>query len=571
MNYPIWDLPAAGLLIAAVAILHVFISHFAIGGGLFLVFYEWKARREKDRELLAYVKRHSRFFLLLTLILGALTGVGIWFTIGLVHPQATSTLIQNFVWVWAIEWTFFVTEIAAAMVYYYGWEKLRPHTHLIVGWIYFVSAWMSLVVINGILTFMLTPGEWITNRSLWDGFMNPSYWPSLVSRTLIAIGLAGVYALLTASLWEGGDLKRRIARYAAIRWVVPAAVLLPFSLSWYLSSVSSAGVRVADFFGSPNDTLLSILGSVISNTTSSGYPLAQSAAFWAVLASAFVAVGALLIILWPNRLLTPSVTLPILALGMISFGGAEWVREALRKPYVLYNYMFVNGVRLPAPAVVLESYPGVTALHDDPFSIGNLNEAGLLKSAIWFEKLDSRRANEESRIEEGKRVFKLLCFSCHTATGHLAIKPLVAGRPPSALEETIRQLARPISGSDWNDPDLQLVTWRNRRMPPFAGSDEELGSLALYLDSLDGNQDTAAEVSSLGEEVFEQKCVFCHGPEAAWPMRRIAAGLNTETFYERIGKLPELNPAMPDFTGTEEERRALAVYLSDLVSSEEMK
>lgn len=45
MNYPVWDVAfGAGLLIAVVAILHVFVSHFAVGGGLFLVVTERKAR-----------------------------------------------------------------------------------------------------------------------------------------------------------------------------------------------------------------------------------------------------------------------------------------------------------------------------------------------------------------------------------------------------------------------------------------------------------------------------------------------------------------------------------------------
>jgi cytochrome bd-type quinol oxidase subunit 1 len=101
MNYPIWELPAPGLLIAAVAIVHVFISHFAVGGGLFLVLAERKARTEGDEALLGFVRSLSRFFVLLTLVLGALTGVGIWFTIALVHPQATSALVTAFVWGWA--------------------------------------------------------------------------------------------------------------------------------------------------------------------------------------------------------------------------------------------------------------------------------------------------------------------------------------------------------------------------------------------------------------------------------------------------------------------------------------
>jgi cytochrome bd-type quinol oxidase subunit 1 len=175
MNYPLWALPASGLLIAFVAIVHVFISHFAVGGGLFLVLAERKARREHDTLLLDFVRTHTRFFALLTLVMGALTGVGIWFTIGLVNPAATSSLINTFVWAWAIEWTFFVVEIAAAMVYFYGWDRLDARTHMTVGWIYFWAAWLSLVVINGILTFMLTPGGWLTTRSFWDGILNPTF------------------------------------------------------------------------------------------------------------------------------------------------------------------------------------------------------------------------------------------------------------------------------------------------------------------------------------------------------------------------------------------------------------
>ena len=113
MNYPVWALPASGLLIAAVGIVHVFVSHFAVGGGVFLVLAETKARREQDAALLGFVRGLSRFFLLLTLVAGALTGVAIWLTIGLVQPQAVSALVTTFVWAWAIEWTFFAVEIAA--------------------------------------------------------------------------------------------------------------------------------------------------------------------------------------------------------------------------------------------------------------------------------------------------------------------------------------------------------------------------------------------------------------------------------------------------------------------------
>lgn len=56
------------------------------------------------------------------------------------HPAATASLIGAFVWDWAIEWTFFVVEIAAAMIYYCGWHRLPAAVHLRVGWIYFGAA-----------------------------------------------------------------------------------------------------------------------------------------------------------------------------------------------------------------------------------------------------------------------------------------------------------------------------------------------------------------------------------------------------------------------------------------------
>jgi cytochrome bd-type quinol oxidase subunit 1 len=120
MNYPVWDVPVigSGWVIGSIAIIHVLISHFAVGGGVYLAVAEWKARREGRTAWLGYLKGHSYFFLVLTGVYGAVTGVAIWFAIGLAHPEGTSTLIHNFVFGWAIEWVFFIVELTAAAVYY---------------------------------------------------------------------------------------------------------------------------------------------------------------------------------------------------------------------------------------------------------------------------------------------------------------------------------------------------------------------------------------------------------------------------------------------------------------------
>ena len=172
MNYPIWQLDAfgGGLFIALIAVFHVFISHFAVGGGLFLVIMEHKGLAENSSAILRYVKRHTKFFLILTMVFGGMTGVGIWLTISLLNPSATSHLIHTFVFLWGAEWVFFLAEIVALLFYYYTFDRLSPRNHLLLGWIYFACAWLSLFLINGIIDYMLTPGAWLENQNVWSGF-----------------------------------------------------------------------------------------------------------------------------------------------------------------------------------------------------------------------------------------------------------------------------------------------------------------------------------------------------------------------------------------------------------------
>lgn len=563
MNYPIWDIPGGGLLIAGVAILHVFIAHFAVGGGLFLVVTERKARRDGDAALLAYVRRHSRFFVLLTLVLGAITGVGIWFTIGLVHPQGTSALITVFVWAWAIEWTFFAAEIAAALVYYYGWDRLSPRTHVRVGWFYFWNAWLSLAVINGILSFMLTPGDWLTTRSVWDGFLNPTYWPSLVARTAAAAGIAGLYALFTASWMADRELKARLARYAGLGWVLPAVAIIPLSLGWYFAAAAGAGVPVRELYGAATADLGGYWTAIVSGSAT-GYPLARYATLAMVLASVTcLAVTAVIVFLRPDRYgrLATSV---LLAGGFVLLGGSEWVREAIRKPWVIGQYMFVNAVRLPPPDGIAAGIPV-----DDRFTVDAINRTGVLVAANWVRlpEADSTSAFDH-QLAEGREIFRLQCWSCHTFDGHQAIRPLVTGRTVAALDGMLARLAQPVDAegqaTGWDAPGLRLVTWRGRHMTPFVGTDTERRALAMYLAGLGGLDEAAMGGTSPGAggaAVFDEHCAMCHGPDSAWP----AAGFPSRSvadLHDLLGRLDEVNEMMAPFAGAEAERRGLAEFLA---------
>lgn len=373
MNYPFWDQPIGyGILMAAIAVFHVFISHFAIGGGLYLVISEKRARAKNDQPQLAYLEGLSKFFALTTLVAGALTGVGIWFVIGLLSPQATDLLIHNFVWGWAIEWTFFVVEIAAALIYYYGWRRMSPANHLKIGWIYFGAAWLSLVVITGILTFMLTPGNWLQDGSFWSGFFNPGYVSSVVFRTGICVMLAGLFGMFVISWNKNAALKQRITRYNAVWGLVGLTIMAP-SFYWFYQTIPANVITTA----------LSAMPTPVAALTGS---------YWnaGILAVLLVVFG--LLIPKRNHII---VAVVLLGVGMSYFAEFEWFRESLRKPYIVHGYMYGNGLEIA---------------HTPTYQ-----QDGLLAHITY--KTDN----------PGKDLFNRACRSCHTIDGYKPVAPVFNG------------------------------------------------------------------------------------------------------------------------------------------------
>lgn len=423
MEYPLFEVPllGGGLLIGIVAIVHVFVSHFAVGGGMYLVLTERKAYKENSPGILKFVKDHTRFFVLLTLVFGAVTGAGIWFTIGLVHPAATSSLIHAFVWGWAIEWVFFFVEIAAAFCYYYSWEKVSKKVHLAIGWIYFIAAWLSLAVINGILSFMLTPGEWINSHGFWDGILNPTYLVSVIIRTAVAFILAGLYGLLNATrIRDDEETRDKLIRYNS-RWLFSGLAAMPFAGAWYITLIPE-GAKFISMGGAAAVTLF---------------------------AAATIFLSALILIftwLGPYRRpkeFTFTFAIMFMVLGFIVTGVTEWTREAVRKPYVISDYMYSNGFLVSENDNTWES---------------------VLARAKWS---TVNGITPDNTLEAGRELFRLQCAACHVTDGYNGIKLLVYGWDKLYTLEQLKRLntLKPF-------------------MPPVFGTDKEKSALAEYLISL---------------------------------------------------------------------------------------
>jgi len=447
MNYPFWDIPhlGSGWVIGIIAIFHVMISQFAVGGGLYLPLAERKAMRMADKQMgaawLAQLARYSKFFLIVTGVFGTVSGVGIWFAIGLTNPEATSALIHNFVFGWAIEWVFFMVELTTIAVYYYTWGKIDSELHLKVGWLYTVASVATLVIINGILAFMLTPGDtWLAvagtgheASKFWNAFFNPTYWPSLFLRSCVCASLAGVWALITASRIDGDQqpaLKSSLVKWS-VKWLVPSFVAMPFLMIWYYMMVPAS-----------QQALLTLGIDTINAGT---FSTVTRMALIIIITSATI-VGVAYYLAYRNpRDFNLSHAVAILLLALMATGAGEYSREMLRKPYVIGRYMYSNGTRV--------SYAN------------RMDQEGYLARSNWVWE------GSASSYSRGEAIFRGECGSCHTLAGYRPLKTLLAGRDSANIASFITMLHEYKPDSPYR-----------RFMPPMTGTKQDMDDLTDYLN-----------------------------------------------------------------------------------------
>lgn len=513
MNYPVWYIPSVGgpLIIAFIAIIHVLVSHFAVGGGLWLVITERKAYKDNKEFILDYVQKHTKFFMLLTMVFGAITGVGIWFTIGIIHPDATSSLIHSFVFAWAIEWVFFIIEIVTAFLYFYTFKKISKKTHQLIGWIYFIAALASLFIINAILSFMLTPGKWLETRNFWDGIFNPTFWSSSVFRTFLSFALAGSYGLLTAAKKFTGDEKKTLIRYNG-KWILYSFIGLFPSMIWYYTDL-------------PKQAKNGLAGTSRIMKISLAHLIAGLAVFLVLW---------LLFVLWKPGKLSFSGSIVVLLSIFVFFGSFEFIREAGRKPFIISQHMYVTGLTVAQQA--------------------KLEGQSILQYARWVQTKEG--ITPETELDAGKEIFRIQCAVCHSFGIKNNINGIMAQRD---LGQIIRNIG-----------SLRGIT---PFMPAFVGTDAEKKALAKWLFSITHSGmpivEPAAPAASdvQGEAVFKTHCADCHEIDGSDPVTlKVKALEGMEAIIDMLGKLPELNKDMPPFEGTDEEKKALADYLNRIRS-----
>jgi mono/diheme cytochrome c family protein len=186
----------------------------------------------------------------------------------------------------------------------------------------------------------------------------------------------------------------------------------------------------------------------------------------------FVATGIVFVLLFfgpyrnPGWIKTPGFAASILLFGIIGMSTAEFIREAVRKPYICYN-------------VVL----GSQMLTDE---VAAVREKGFLECGVWTkafvkdqypqlmtadDHVDRARLRDLPKMDQiklGGVIFQYHCNDCHTLQqGYSPVGPLVQGWKPERIRDLVTHLSQ-----------------ERFTMPPWTGMPEEADLLTAYLSDI---------------------------------------------------------------------------------------
>lgn len=435
--YPTFYVPQIGSawVMGIIGVIHVVASHTSVGAAILFAVLETVAYRQNRPQILDFIRRYGMFLLVFSYIIGSITGPGIWYAITVASPRGVGGLIHNFVWVWAAEWVYFTVEVIGVYALVYLLGKVDARTHLKLTWSFALASWATMLLIVGILSFMMWPGNeaWYVTGSTNDAFYNLNFFAHLGIRTGSMLVMAAVVGLLVLSHQAEAELRERVARILAPIGL-GGGLLAVVMFMWYLQTL-------------PHNAQLMLNAHLLP-------------VYMKGMIAVFMATTVYLLWAWIKPLqIRTAVALPLfLFIAVYGVWPEERIRESMRKPYVAGQYMYSN-------QIVARDVPGKGIRAE----VDLVAEHGLLKLNPFVpDRL--RTVTEANRLEAGQLLAKMACANCHA---------LEKGAP-------LRSLPDKFHGA--SDEDLiaaflrgPLANGQIAYMPRIALPEPEIQALAAYL------------------------------------------------------------------------------------------
>ena len=232
------------------------------------------------------------------------------------------------------------------------------------------------------------------------------------------------------------------------RWILPSFALLPVCFGWYLWNVPNA------------QRVLMELG--VSTAGTGAFTQLTRTILIIPLSSASV-VGVVYLLVWRSpKEVTMRHAACVLLLSLFATASTEYGREMLRKPFVIGQYMYSNGVR--------------------KMSVDSYNTNGYLTGSLWTRPASPDATAEQKNLARGEAMFRGQCASCHTRDVYRSMKRLIGERN----REGIGSMLKMLKDHDKASPYFKY-------MPQLVGRPDEVEALGDYLADLAKKPQTGKE------------------------------------------------------------------------------
>jgi cytochrome d ubiquinol oxidase subunit I len=213
---------------------HIPLVCFGISFPVMVLFAEGRWLRTGDPVYRELARRWSRVMIGLFGV-GVITGTILSFEMGLLWPNFTATFGGVFGLGFAIEGFSFFVEAIFIGIYIYGWDRLKPHTHMLSAVPIVITGFTGSLTVISVNAWMNHPGGFtlrhgkVVNADPWRALFGNDYlWHELVHMYLAGYMVSG---FLLAGVYAFARLRGRWGRYERAALAIPLTVAVLASLA----------------------------------------------------------------------------------------------------------------------------------------------------------------------------------------------------------------------------------------------------------------------------------------------------------------------------------------------------
>jgi len=151
-------------------------------------------------------------------------------------------MVDQFHWLWATEWVCFSVEVVAGYAFVRAGKRLGDRARVRLLALYALASWASLFWINGNPQLAADAGPLPGDRQRVGGVLQPSFWPSLIFRTAVAMALAALAACLVINTLDLERERRAALIRRASRFAAPM-IGMPLLAIWYVAVIPRTAGR----------------------------------------------------------------------------------------------------------------------------------------------------------------------------------------------------------------------------------------------------------------------------------------------------------------------------------------